>query len=56
MDKIKICVIGRKYDVVIQAVSHKAFADLDIRGLVRENGVIYDVKGTLPVEVIDGRL
>ena len=49
-------IASRKYDVVIQAVSHKAFADLDIKGLVRENGVIYDVKGTLPVEMIDGRL
>ncbi|WP_455584308.1 nucleotide sugar dehydrogenase [Bacteroides sp.] len=49
-------IISRKFDVVIQAVSHKAFADMDIKNLVRENGVIYDVKGTLPVEMIDGRL
>ena len=49
-------ITSRKYDAVIQAVSHKAFAGLDIKGLVRENGVIYDVKGTLPVEIIDGRL
>lgn len=49
-------VASRKYDVIIHAVSHRAFADLDIMSLVRADGVVYDVKGTLPVEMIDGRL
>lgn len=45
-----------KYDAIINAVAHKQFADLDIRSLVVENGVVYDVKGTLPREVADARL
>lgn len=48
--------IGKKYDAVINAVAHKQFTDLDIRSLIVENGVVYDVKGTLPREVVDARL
>ena len=47
---------GEKYDVVILGVAHKQFLSLDIKNLVKENGVIYDVKGILPREIIDGRL
>lgn len=54
--KSRESVISRKYDVVIQAVSHKAFEELNIKGMIQKNGVIYDVKGTLPIEMIDGRL
>ena len=45
-----------KYDAVILAVAHKEFADLDVRSLVRENGVVYDVKGVLDREIVDARL
>lgn len=45
-----------RYDAVILGVAHKQFLSIDIRGLVREGGVIYDVKGILPREIIDGRL
>jgi UDP-N-acetyl-D-galactosamine dehydrogenase len=44
------------FDAVILAVAHKAFLDLDVRTLVREGGVVYDVKGILPRDIIDGRL
>lgn len=44
------------FDACILAVAHKAFFDLDIRSFVKENGVVYDVKGILPREIIDGRL
>jgi len=47
---------GEKYDVVILGVAHKEFLELDIKNLVKEVGVIYDVKGILPREIIDGRL
>ena len=43
------------YSAVILAVAHKAFLDLDVRSLT-PNGVIFDVKGILPKEVIDARL
>ena len=45
-----------KFDTVIMAVAHKEFLQLNIKGLVKENGVIYDVKGILPRDIIDGRL
>lgn len=45
-----------KFDAVILGVAHKEFLGLDIKGLVKEGGVIYDVKGILPRDIIDGRL
>ncbi len=48
---------GNKYDAVILAVAHKAFADRNIRELCScSNAVVYDVKGVLPTSDIDGRL
>ena len=46
----------KKYDAVILAVSHNEFLRLDVKKLVVDNGVIYDVKGILPREIVDGRL
>ena len=46
----------RLYDAVILAVAHKEFLDLDVKSLVKEGGVIYDVKGILPRDIVDGRL
>ena len=45
-----------KYDAVILAVAHSAFDNLDIRKLINGRSVIYDVKGVLTFDVIDGRL
>lgn len=45
-----------KYDAIILAVAHKEFLDMDVRALVKEGGVVYDVKGVLPREVVDARL
>ena len=45
-----------KYDAIILAVSHKEFLDIDMRSLLADNGVIYDVKGILDRDTIDGRL
>ncbi len=47
---------GEKYDAVILAVSHKEFADVDYKNLITADGVIYDVKGILPRDIIDARL
>ena len=46
----------KKYDAIILAVSHKQFADTDWREKLNENGVIYDVKGFLNRNIVDGRL
>ena len=45
-----------RFDAVILAVAHRDFLGLDIRSFLNENGVVYDVKGVLPRDVIDARL
>lgn len=45
-----------KFDAVILGVAHKQFLELDVRSFVTDGGVIYDVKGLLPKNIIDGRL
>lgn len=45
-----------RYNAVILAVSHDQFKSLDVRSLVVENGVVYDVKGILDRTIVDGRL
>ncbi|MEP3374517.1 nucleotide sugar dehydrogenase [Maribacter dokdonensis] len=44
-----------KYDVVVLTVAHQKFQTLSINSLLNKNGIIYDVKGTLP-GVVHGRL
>jgi UDP-N-acetyl-D-galactosamine dehydrogenase len=44
-----------KYDAIVLTVAHKEFLQLDLASLLKENGVIYDVKGILK-EKINGRL
>jgi UDP-N-acetyl-D-galactosamine dehydrogenase len=43
------------FAAVILAVAHKEFLSLDVRSFA-PNGVVYDVKGILPREMIDSRL
>jgi UDP-N-acetyl-D-galactosamine dehydrogenase len=43
------------YAAAILAVAHKEFLALDVRSFA-PNGIIYDVKGILPKEMIDSRL
>lgn len=44
------------FDVIILAVSHKDFLTLDLRSSLNKNGIIYDVKGVLDRNIVDGRL
>jgi len=44
------------YDVIILAVAHKEFLSINLKSMLRDNGLIYDVKGILPRDIIDGRL
>ena len=44
------------FDAVILAVAHKEFLGIDVRSLVREGGVVYDVKGVLDRDQVDARL
>ncbi|KAA2217458.1 nucleotide sugar dehydrogenase [Maribacter flavus] len=43
------------YDAVVLTVAHNQFLDLDLKGLLKEVGVVYDVKGILK-EQVDARL
>ncbi len=45
---------NEKYDAIILTVAHNEFAGLDLNQYLKDNGVIYDVKGIL--EVCDNRL
>lgn len=45
-----------KYDAVVLGVAHDLFKHLDVKSLLKDNGVIYDVKGVLPRDIVDGRL
>ncbi len=45
-----------KYDAVILAVSHNEFKEVDLHSLQADNSVLYDVKGCLDRNIIDGRL
>ena len=47
---------NERYDAVILAVAHNEFQNLDVKALVKPNGVIYDVKGVLPRNIVDSRL
>ena len=43
---------GRNYDCLVGAVAHQSFSALDIRKLVKENGLIADIKGIWRDDVI----
>ena len=45
------------YDAVVLCVAHNEFKDLDVRAMLNPNGgIVYDVKGFLPADAVDGRL
>lgn len=46
----------KKFDAVILAVAHNQFKNMDVRSLVTDDGVVYDVKGVLERSIVDGRL
>lgn len=47
-----------QFDCVILAVSHSVFLEINIRSFLKnsDTGIVYDVKGVLPINEIDGRL
>ena len=48
----------KQFDCAIVAVAHREFreSEVDIKSILKPEHVIFDVKGILPREVIDGRL
>ncbi len=50
-------IYAQKYDAIILAVSHDQYKELDMKRLTNGNkSVIFDIKGFLPKEMVDGRL
>ena len=47
---------NEKADAVILAVAHDVFLKLDVVSFVQQKHVIFDVKGMLPNDIVDGRL
>lgn len=45
-----------KFEVLIMSVAHDKFKELEVKNLMKEKHVIYDVKGILPAEMVDARL
>jgi len=46
-----------RYEAIILAVAHKAFEELDLKSLgSSNNSILYDVKGILKQDQVDGRL
>ncbi len=46
----------KKFDGAILAVSHSEFLELDLTAILKPNSVVFDVKGILPNDKVDGRL
>lgn len=54
--KITPSIDTNNFDVAVLAVAHDVFSNLNVPSLLAPNGIIYDVKGVLPRNIIDGRL
>jgi UDP-N-acetyl-D-galactosamine dehydrogenase len=55
--KLNLNQISSGYDLIVLAVSHKEFVQLNLNDLKKDNdSVIYDVKSVLNKQLVDGRL
>ncbi len=45
-----------KYEAIVLAVAHKEFLELELDNFLGENGIVYDVKGVLEKNKINGKL
>jgi len=59
LDLLEAMPVDGNYEAVVVAVAHRVFRELgaaSIRACVRPGGVVFDVKGILPRDSVDGRL
>ena len=49
-------VSDKEYDGVVLAVNHNQFKNLELKSILNENAIVYDVKGGLPKGMVDRRL
>lgn len=45
-----------RFDAIILGVAHRQFENINLKALLREKAVVYDVKAVLPREIVDDRL
>ena len=48
--------VKENYAAIVHAVSHDQFKELDLKSMLSDSGIIYDVKSSLPKELINERL
>jgi UDP-N-acetyl-D-glucosamine/UDP-N-acetyl-D-galactosamine dehydrogenase len=48
--------LAESYDAIILAVAHDQFKTMNIKPLCNGHGILYDIKGILPLKLVDGRL
>jgi UDP-N-acetyl-D-galactosamine dehydrogenase len=53
---LDISALNQPYDAIVLAVSHREFLDRQWRSMLKDDGVLYDVKGVLNPADVDGRL
>ena len=47
---------NKKFDAVVLTVAHKEFLKMDLKSLLKDDGVLYDVKGILSLDQVNARL
>ena len=47
---------NKKYEAVVLGVAHKEFLEINLKEFMTPTAVLYDVKGILPLKLVDGRL
>ena len=55
VNRIEVIKLG-EYDAIVLAVAHREFKDLDVSKYEKNDAVVFDIKGILPRELVDGRL
>jgi len=45
-----------RYNAVVLTVAHRDFAKINVRDYCKDSAVVFDVKGVLPRDIVDGRL
>ena len=48
--------LASNYDAIVAAVDHREFSDMSLRKYTCADGVIFDLKGFVPRDIVDGRL
>ena len=48
--------LASNYDAIVAAVAHREFSDMSLRKYTCADGVIFDLKGFVPRDIVDGRL